>query len=54
MTWILHRCARCGRKIKSGNERMLYGGYYGKACYQKILRMHVEFEAAMHKKAKHG
>lgn len=31
------RCARCGKKIKPGNERPFGGRFYGSECIQLVM-----------------
>lgn len=54
MSWVLYRCARCGKKIKQGHEQFLNGSAYGARCYLIVREKQIEFETMVLKKVKHG
>ena len=54
MSWIIHRCARCGKKIIQGNEYFIGKSAYGERCYKIMRQKQIEFETQLMKKARRG
>lgn len=50
MSWSVHRCARCGKKLKYGNEYFIGKSAYGPKCYEVMRKKQLEFDTLVNRR----
>ena len=51
---VAHRCWRCKKLLKEGNEKFYKGFAYGKACYYKVVQADIERESSKRRRELNG